>query len=245
MNARKIGVLFILGAATFSCFDNGIAEEPLKVAVVTGGHSYEKKPFETMFNSFSGLECIFVELKDQSEIFEDISDWSYQVVVLYNMTRDISEKRQKNFLSLLEQGVGIVVLHHAIAAFPDWPEYRKIAGAKYWLEETVEDGVKHEKSQWEEGVDMRLHVEDPAHPVMAGVSDFTVHDETYKGYDLEPDNHVILSCSEPGSQKEVAWTRTYRNSKVCLIQPGHGSGSYTNESFKRMLHQAITWAAGK
>lgn len=221
------------------------AEGALPVAVVTGGHGYEKEPFEAMFKRFEGLECVFVELEDQSEIFEDISDWPYKAVVLYNMTRDISEKRQENLIKLLEQGVGVVVLHHAIAAFPDWPEYRKIAGAKYWLEDTVENGVTHPKSQWEEGVDMHLHVEDTSHPIMAGVSDFTVHDETYKGYDLEPDNHLILSCSEPGSQKEVAWTRTYRNAKICLIQPGHGSGAYENENFRRILHQAIQWVAMK
>ncbi len=222
-----------------------IAEVALPVVVVTGGHGYEKEPFEAMFKSFEGLESVFVELEHQSEIFEDISDWPYKAVVLYNMTRDISEKRQENLIKLLEQGVGVVVLHHAIAAFPDWPEYRKIAGAKYWLEDTVENGVTHPKSQWEEGVDMRLHVEDISHPIMAGVTDFTLHDETYKGYDLEPDNHLILSCSEPGSQKEVAWTRTYRNAKICFIQPGHGSGAYNNENFRRMLRQAIQWVATK
>ena len=52
----------------------------------------------------------------------------------------------------------LVVLHHAIAAFSDWREYRKIAGAKYWLEDTVEDGVTHKKCTWKEGVDMPLHV---------------------------------------------------------------------------------------
>ncbi len=235
-----LGVLVMVFGA-----GNGVAEGKIKVAVVTGGHGYEKKPFEAMFESFSNLECVFITLKDESEIFEDISDWPYKVVVLYNMTRDISEKRQQNFIRLLERGVGFAVLHHAIAAFPEWPEYRKIIGAKYWLEEAVENGVTHAKSQWEEGVDMRLHVEDAAHPVMAGIGDFTLHDETYKGYDLEPDNHLLLSCREPGSQKEVAWTRTCRNAKICLIQPGHGASAYADENYRCMLRQAIQWVAAK
>ena len=111
------------------------ADEKLNVLVVTGGHGYEQEPFEAMFNSFGGLNCTFVALQDHSEIFEDISDWQYDVLVLYNMSQKISEKRQQNFLKLLDDGVGLVVLHHAIAAFSDWREYRKIIGAKYWLED--------------------------------------------------------------------------------------------------------------
>lgn len=234
-----LAVLFVCGGGT------AFPEEALRVAVVTGGHGFEEPPFREMFDSFSGLECAFVELKDESELFEDITNWSYQAVVLYNMTQKISQKRRDNMIALLEGGVGFVVLHHAIASFQDWPEYRKIIGAKYWLEKTEENGVTHEKSLWKEGVDMKLRVEDAAHPVMAGINDFIVHDETYKNYDLEPGNHLLLSCDAPTSQKEVAWARTYRNAKICLIQPGHGKDAYANENFRLLLRQAIHWVAMK
>lgn len=233
--------------AVMAVYGWGIAfsEETLNIVVATGGHGFEEKPFYEMFDGFDDIKCTFVELKDESELFEDITNWPYQVIVLYNMSQKISEKRRDNFIALLEGGVGLVVLHHAIAAFSDWPEYRKIIGTKYWLETTEENGVKHEKSLWKEGVDMKLHVEDSAHPVMAGITDFVIHDETYKNYDLEPGNHVILSCDAPTSQKEVAWTRMYRNAKICFIQPGHGAFAYGDENYRRMLHQAITWVAAK
>ena len=182
-------------------------------------------------------------MQDHSEIFEDISDWQYDVLVLYNMSQKISEKRQQNFLKLLDDGVGLVVLHHAIAAFSDWREYRKIIGAKYWLEDTVEDGVEYKKCTWKEGVDMPLHVEDATHPIMAGITDFTIHDEVYKGYDLQPDNHLLLSCGLSNSQKEIAWTRAYGHAKVCLIQPGHGPEAHGDENYRRMVRQAIAWVA--
>ena len=239
-------VLARLAAACILCgCGAAFSEEALKVVVVTGGHGFEEKPFREMFDSFKGFDCTFVALQDESELFEDISNWPYQVIVLYNMSRAISEKRQQNFLALLDRGVGLVVLHHAIAAFADWREYRKIIGTKYWLEETEEDGITHPKSQWEEGVDMNLRVEDPAHPVTQGVQDFTIHDETYKGYDLEAGNHVLLTCDAPGSQREVAWTRNYRNAKICFIQPGHGANAYASPDFRKVLSQAIRWTAGK
>ncbi len=234
----SIGVLL----AMLLVFCGGVcAEEATEVVVVTGGHAYDRRPFEAMFKSFEELDCTFVALKDDSEIFEDISNWSYDVIVLYNMSQQISEKRRQHFLKLMDDGVGLVVLHHAIAAFSDWPEYRKIIGAKYWLADTVEDGIEYKKCTWEEGVDMPFHVEDAAHPIMAGIADFTLHDETYKGYTLQPDNHLLLSCNLPTSQKEVAWTRTYSNAKVCLIQPGHGPEAHSDENYRQMVRQAITW----
>lgn len=228
-------------ACLFLCCGSAFSGEAPKVVVVTGGHGYEEAPFKEMFDSLKGPEFTFVDLKDDSEIFEDISNWPYDAIVLYNMSQAISEKRRQNFITLLERGVGLVSLHHAIAAFSEWPEYRKIIGTKYWLEEKVEAGVTHPKSLWEEGVEMKLHVEDPVHPVTKGVADFVIHDETYKGYDLEAGNHLLLSCDAPGSQREVAWAREYRNAKVCFVQPGHGADAYANENFRRLLLQAIQW----
>lgn len=238
-------LLPVFCASLLLCAGAAVAAEKLEVLVVVGGHGYEEKAFQEMFDSFGHLNCTRVELSDESEIFEDISTWSHPVIVLYNMTQKISEKRRQNFLSLLDKGVGLVVLHHAMANYPDWPEYRKIIGAKYWLEDTAEKGVTHVKSQWKEGVDMPLHVEDSTHPILAGVQDFVLHDETYKGYDLEPDNHLLLSCSAPTSQREVAWTRTYGKAKVCCIQPGHGAAAYGHAHYRRMVAQAIKWAAAK
>ena len=222
---------------------DALAEETTKVLIVTGGHGYDEAAFEGMFRSYPSLACTFVALQDDSEVFEDISDWPYDAIVLYNMTQNISEKRRENFILLLEQGVGVVVMHHAMAAFTGWPEYRKISGVTYWLEDREEEGVLYPRTQWKIGVDMPLHVEDPNHPVMEGVQDFTVHDETYKGYRLEPGNHLLLSCSEARSQQEVAWTRTYANARVCTIQPGHGPSVFEDANYRRMVMQAIEWVA--
>ena len=70
--------------------NNAFAEKRLRVLVVTGGHSFDQAPFEGMFKEEASLECVFLALQDESEVFEDISNWSYDVLVLYNMTQEIS-----------------------------------------------------------------------------------------------------------------------------------------------------------
>jgi type 1 glutamine amidotransferase len=218
------------------------AQEPLKAVVVTGGHGYDKEPFEEVFTVIPHGDFTFFPLQDESELFEDISDWPYEVIILYNMSQKISEKRQDNFIELLNQGVGLVVLHHAIAAFQEWPEYRKIIGTKYWLADTTtEDGVFHPISLWKHGVDMAFHIEDPDHPVVAGLEDFILNDETYLGHDVEVDNHLLLSCDTEGSQKEVAWVRNYGRARVCFIQPGHDAHAFNSPIYRKLVAQAIEW----
>jgi len=117
-------VLLIVGSCTEcrteqvrSC--TGEKDRMIKVAVVTGGHDFEEEEFLSLFAGHKDIEYVHVPQSDHSEIFEDISQWPYDVIVLYNMTQQISPRRRANFVKLLEDGVGLVVLHHAILAFQE------------------------------------------------------------------------------------------------------------------------------
>ena len=219
--------------------------ERIKVAVVTGGHDFEQKPFLEMFNSFEGMEYMHVALKDDSEIFEDISSLPYDVIVLYNMTQKISTKRQKNFVNLLNKGVGLVALHHSIAAFPGWPEYRKIIGARFLLSDVVENGISYKMSTYKHDVDIPISIENKHHPITKDMKGFTIHDETYQNCLIEPDNNILLVTDEPSNDKGICWTRKYGNSKVCYIQLGHGFQAYNNENYRTLVANAIKWSADR
>ncbi|MCP4640672.1 MAG: ThuA domain-containing protein, partial [bacterium] len=163
------------------------ANRPIKAAVITGGHGFDEAAFPPLFQGHDDIECTILPQEDDSEIFEDITDWPYDVIVLYNMSQKISAKRRQNLLKLLNQGVGVVGLHHAIAAFKEWPTFEQIIGARYFLKDTVEGNVTHPRSTYEHDVDFVLHVEDPSHPITRGLRDFQVHDETYNDWLLLPD----------------------------------------------------------
>ncbi len=214
----------------------------IRIAVVTGGHSFEHDPFFTLFKGYDDIEYIEVQLKDHSEIFEDISDWDYDVIVLYNMTQEISPKRQKNFVKLLKkQGVGLVALHHMLGAFQTWPEYRKITGGKYFLKATEENRA----STYKHDIDMNVHIEDTSHPIMRGMSDFKIHDEGYKYCDFEKNNHVLFTTNHPDCDKTIGWVRRYGRARVCGIMLGHDAAAYRNPNYRRLVAQAIRWCAGR
>ncbi|NLH43276.1 MAG: DUF1080 domain-containing protein, partial [Planctomycetes bacterium] len=130
--------------------------DPIKVVVVTGGHDFEHDPFLALFEGYGDIRPVEFVLKDHSELFEDISGWDYDVMVLYNMTQNISEKRKENFKTLLSKGIGLVALHHNEGAFNTWDDYRKIIGARYPLKPQDIDGVHFETGIYEHDVDMNI-----------------------------------------------------------------------------------------
>ena len=217
----------------------------INLLLITGGHGFDKKPFLAVFDAMDGVTYTHVEEKVGGEAFDNISDYKYDVIALYNYNRKITDKQAENFTKLLDRGVGLVVLHHAMAAYNDWPEYRKILGARYYLkEETDADGTKHARCLYKHDVDFKVHIEDPKCPVAAGVSDFEIHDETYKGYTVDPQAKVFLTTDDPTSTKQLGWTNTYRKANVCYLELGHDAKAYASKEMQTLYVQAIKWAAG-
>ncbi|MBN2138430.1 MAG: DUF1080 domain-containing protein [Sedimentisphaerales bacterium] len=215
----------------------------LKVAVLTGGHDFERKPFFEMFNSFKDAKCTEVQLKDHSEIFEDLDNWDYDVVVMYNMTQNISKKRQDNFKALLDRGIGFVAWHHNMGAFNEWAEFKKIAGGKYYLKPTKEGDKEVRGSTYKHDLDMAMKIADKSHPITKGLNDFTIHDEGYKYCGFEKDNHILLTTDHADSDRTIAWTRQYGRSRVCGIMLGHDGKAFANPNFRKLLSQAMNWTA--
>jgi len=216
----------------------------LNVVIVTGGHGFDTKAFPNLFAGYDDINFEYKDQKDDSELFEDISNWKYDVMVFYNMGQKISEKRQANFIKLMDQGVGVVALHHCIGAYQDWPEWPKIIGGKFFTKEGTIYGKNWPVSLWKDDVEMTVHVE-ADHPITAGVKDFAVTDESYKNQWHNPDAKLLLSTDEATQDKQLAWAKTYRKSNVCFIQLGHGPGIYSDANYRKLVSQAIRWAAPK
>ena len=78
----------------------------------------------------------------------------------------------------------------------------------------------------------------------AGLKDFTIHDETYKGYDVPPGVQVLLTTDEPTSSRELAWAKTYEKARVVFLQLGHDHFAYEDADFQKLLANANRWTAG-
>jgi type 1 glutamine amidotransferase len=132
-----------------------------------------------------------------------------------------------------------------MGAYQQWPEFKKITGTKYYLKEAVEDGVRRKAGSYKHDVDIAVHVSNKNHPITRGMSDFTIHDETYKNCWFDKNNRVLLTTDHATSDKTIGWVREYGKAKVCTIQLGHDSKAYGNGNYSRLVRRAILWTVGK
>jgi type 1 glutamine amidotransferase len=218
--------------------------DPIKAVVVTGGHDFEHDPFFKLFQGYSDVQYVEAAQKDHSELFEDISKWNYDVIVLYNMSQNLSAKRESNFKTLLQQGVGLVALHHAEGAFNTSEAYRQIIGARYPLKPQQIDGKQFATGTYDHDMDMNVKIADREHPITRGISGFTIHDETYKGIWFADDNHVLLTTDHPKSDTTICWTRPSVDNRIVFLQLGHDSKAYVNPNYRELVVRSIRWAAG-
>jgi type 1 glutamine amidotransferase len=258
MRKLTLIVALLMGAALvpkIPAADNATGGK-IRVLLVTGGHAFEKPQFFKVFEDNPAITFEAVEHpnpKDKNApptdpVYEKLKPdavKAYDVIVLYDMWQKITDEAKADFVAMLKQGKGLVVLHHAIANYQDWPEYHKIFGARYYLKPTMVDGVEKPRSQWKHDVKFNVHIADREHPIARGLKDFEIHDETYKGYDIRPDVKPLLTTEEPLSSPTIGWTKTYEKARVAYLQLGHDHLAYENPNFPKLVAQAIAWAAGK
>lgn len=241
-----LGLVFSFVSLTLLAPASVLGQEPggkIRVLVVTGGHDFEKQPFFKLFQDNPDISYQAVEHPKAHALLTAEAARQWDVLLLYDMHQPISQEAKADFVARLQEGKGLVVLHHAIANYQDWPEYTTIIGAHYYLAATNINGVAKARSAYKHGVDFKLHVADPTHPVTRGVKDFTIHDETYKWFDVAEECHPLLTTDEPESNKVVAWAKTYKDARVVYIQSGHDHFAYENPNFRQILKQAIGWTA--
>jgi hypothetical protein len=240
-------VLFVL-AAVMGTTNRVTAAEPdqrIHIVVTTGGHDFDRKGFVAMWDSFKGIAWREGKMEKSAEAYtvENLKDCD--VLVTYDMAQKITDEQKAALLDFLKRGGGWVVLHHSIISQPDWPDYERIVGAKYFLKPATRDGKEYPKSGYQHDVDMRIHVADSKHPITEGMSDYDVHDEAYSGYLVRPNVHVLLTTDHPKSNKEIAWTREEGKARVAVIALGHDNKAYGDPNFQKIVERAIRWAGRK
>jgi type 1 glutamine amidotransferase len=173
--------------------------------------------------------------------------------------------------ALLEAGKGMVFLHHALAGWPAWEEWARIVGGRFHYQRATLDGVDYPDSGYHHGVTHTVEVVDPGHPIVAGLpASFTITDEVYLAPVFEADVEPVLASthtfsdgnfwsadlairgqryaregwSHPPGSNLVGWVKHAGRSPVAYIQFGDGADTYADPNYRRVLANAVDWAAG-
>lgn len=221
--------------------------EKIRVLFFFGGHSFDEPEMYQMLDSFKDVVYDKAEMPNALNLLKPGLDEKYDVLVMYDSYKFPYTKEQTDlFQQLVENGIGLVVLHHSVAGYEGWDEFVRMIGGHFILARRLEiEGKRYSASTWDHDQTVEAEVVDREHPVMKGIDDFTIVDETYGGVYVSPDSHILLKTEHPKSTRELAWTTKYGKSVVLTTLLGHDKEAYFNPNFAKMVHQGIQWTAAE
>jgi type 1 glutamine amidotransferase len=234
MDWKFNGAMLALAAVTAM----GQPSSPAKVLIVTGGHDFDKNAFASLWQS-TGSEVTQRALSVGHEIFETTENFPYDILVFYNHQNPgdkLTAKHQDNFRKLLDQGVGIFVLHHSVAAYPHFSDFGEMTGGRYRSANYFSDNI----STWKKPVDIPCTVTDTQSPLTQSLSpSFVVNDEIYMKMTFASDNEVLVKTSYVGAEGPIAWVRKAGNSRVFTTILGDSPGSFAQPDFRALVKNGL------
>jgi uncharacterized protein len=233
---RWFPVLLVIAASQILFPGCCQAQSNQRILIVTGGHEFERADFFKLFEDMPDVEYKEVIQPEANQLFDSDQMEQFDVLLFYDMVQDINDSQKKAFITLLNDGKGVVFLHHSLVSYQDWEEFEKIIGGRYILSSPDQDS-----STYRHDMEVPVMIADKVHPITKGVNDFVIHDEVYGNFKVLPDVHPLLRTTHPESGPIIAWTNSYGKSQIVYIQLGHDHFAYENPDFRRILKQSIDW----
>ncbi|MEE2776905.1 MAG: ThuA domain-containing protein [Acidobacteriota bacterium] len=197
---------------------------------------------------------------------------SADAMVLFTRFRELPDAQMKHFVDYFEAGKPIVAMRTATHAFFYRENLASPYSHYSFNSETWEGGfgrqvlgetwVNHHGRHKFEATRGIVEAHNAAHPILRGIDDVFVPTDVYGVRDLPAGTDVllrgqVLSGMEPtsppvdGEQNDpmmpLAWVREYRGTKATnrIFATTMGSSSdLLSEGFRRLLVNAVFWAAG-
>ena len=256
----------------------GLQAKPIKVMLLTGrtdnSHKWEvTSPYlKAVLDQQKVFTTDVVLIPSPGKAFDEfVPEFSkYQVVVLDMNMPEWNEKAKAAFVDFVQNGGGVVVIHEANNAFPNWKEFNQITALGGWGNRNEKDGPYY---YWKDGkyvtdnspgsggahgsrVPYVVNIRDTEHPITKGLPAKWLHqnDELYGNLRGPAQNiHVLATAFSTketggtGKEEPVFFTVTYGKGRVFQTVMGHTGGDYADSvedvGFQVTFSRGVEWAA--
>lgn len=257
----------------------------LNILVAVRGHPFDRSAFDAIFQAMDGVSATMVDQPAAARLMNPDGMRGFDALLLYDMPGlDFEHPLDRpgivpadpalraGFRALLEQGTGVVALHHALAGWPDWPDYGEWLGGRFLYTPTPVRGRLCPDSGYAHDVAYDAITVAPDHPVMAGIpARFAMRDELYLAQIFEDDVTPLLRAGvpftadrffspqealagrmhsnagwhhPPGSDL-IGWAKRALNARLVYLQPGDGPAAYNTPAYRTLIRNALFWVAGQ
>ncbi len=259
-------------------------QAPIRALAIVQGHPFDRSAFGEMLESFTDLCVSCVDQPAAQKLLNPEALADIDTLILHDMPgldfrvapaerpalRPPSLDLQQSLRAVLNAGIGIVALHHALAGWPQWAEYGQWLGGRFLYGPDARPDSAQPSSGYRKDVRYRASRCDGMHPVLDGVPEsFELTDELYLcRVDESGMTPLLRADAEFGAEKFVsaetaargetggadafqhppgsnliAWARQALASRVVYLQPGDASATYAHPVYRQLLHNAIRWTA--
>jgi type 1 glutamine amidotransferase len=215
--------------------------QEIKVAVITGGHKFDRPSFFEMFDAIDNINWVEVVQPEALKMMVNKSIDEFDVLVFYDMYQQIDQKEQQAFLKLLRKGKPMLFLHHSLVSYQNWDTFREIIGGKYYFEELLDNKPEHVYSDHLHDTDINVKILQKNHAVTNSLEDFTVFDEVYGNTEVLPGVVPLLGTDHPKSTSVIGWENRYMNSRIIYIHPGDSPSIFSDNNYRKLLSNAIIY----
>jgi uncharacterized protein len=255
---------------------------PIQCLVAVRGHPFDRSAFDALFQAMKGISATMVDQPAAARLMSPDGMRGFDALILYDMPGldftagdgppsmlEPDDELRAGFRALLEQGKGVVALHHALAGWPLWEDYGEWLGGRFLYQPARVRGMERLDSGYRHDVAYRARcVAD--HPVTATLpAAFDVTDELYLAEIFEDDITPLLRSSarftrdhfwsadlavrgqmhcnngwvHPPGSDIIGWAKQAINSRLVYLQPGDGPSAYDNPHIRQLIGNAIRWVA--
>lgn len=251
----------------------------MRVLAVTGGHRVDHDAFGGMLAAIAerrGWTLTHDVQPDAQRRFVPGLGAQFDAVLCHDLpglalrrgTRPTpvgpDEATRRGWRDLLDEGIGLVFLHHALAGWPGWAQWAEVLGGRYHYA----PGELRGQAWPDSGFRYAHYTARPVagHPVTAGLEPFELDDELYccpvfaddvvpllRAADVAPGEfretlHEVLGTPgppwrHPPATDLLGWAKTAGTSPLVYLQPGDGPSTFADESFRLLLGNALDWVA--
>jgi type 1 glutamine amidotransferase len=183
-----------------------------------------------------------VEVSDSLDAFKDRDKLMKLSLIVPHWTMGrITGEQLKPVLDAVESGVGLAGCHGGMCdAFRDNTDWHFVTGGQ-WVAHPGNDGVQY-----------TVRITDKAHPITAGIEDFSVASEQYYLH-VDPGVKVLATTRFPVAdgphaangpvEMPVLWTKLYGKGRVFYDALGHTAKVVASEPNLTIMRRGFRWAA--
>jgi type 1 glutamine amidotransferase len=256
----------------------------IRLLVAVRGHPFDRTAFDAVFQDMTGVTATMVDQPAAAQLMTPAAMREYDALVLYDMPGlDFAHPvdrpgivsppaaLREGLPALLEEGKGVLALHHALAGWPDWPDYADWLGGRFLYRAGKVRGTQVPDSGYAHDVAYDALNAAPDHPVTTGLpARFPVRDELYLAQVFEDSVTPLLRAEHPFTARHfhsaqealqgrmysregwehadgsdlIGWCKRAINSRLVYLQPGDGPSAYNNTHYRRLIRNAVSWVIG-